>query len=294
MKLEISYGSGVRHELALAAEVAVLGRDPNCDVVLNDSKCSRRHATLENGADGVVVRDTGSANGVYVNGRRVQMAPLGPADSLRLGDVTIRLLPEVGETVVVAPEDLELKPLTPEPARPAPPLPAPRVAERSSPRLVRPAAAEPLPATARRPLTVTLLAVLWALVAPAIATALLLIAHRLDAGWLGWAAAAAGALAVAGAGGAMVFGLLTLAPWSRHLQIAAAALGLLICPLTPASATVLLYLTRAEVRHSFERRARAAAPGGEPAFALTVVATLVLGAAASAAFVLLFTGGARH
>ena len=44
MRLEISYRGGTTHEVELPGSVCVLGRDPACDVVLNDSKCSRRHA----------------------------------------------------------------------------------------------------------------------------------------------------------------------------------------------------------------------------------------------------------
>ena len=128
MRFEVSYRSGTTHEVDLAAVVAVLGRDPNCDIVLNDTKCSRRHATVEDGPDGLVIRDAGSANGTYVNGHRVDEAPLRPGDTVRMGDVSLKLLAEVGETVVVAPEDLELQP-APAP-RPRRPRPAPRRARR--------------------------------------------------------------------------------------------------------------------------------------------------------------------
>jgi hypothetical protein len=49
----------------------------------------------------------------------------------------------------------------------------------------------------------------------------------------------------------MALGLRALAPWARHLQITSAALELLACPFTLASATILLYLSRAEVRALF-------------------------------------------
>src|SRR5512141_229391 len=116
MRFEVSYRSGTTHEVDLAAVVAVLGRAPNCDIVLNDTKCSRRHATVEDGPDGLVIHDAGSANGTYVNGRRVDHCPLRPGDTVRMGDVSLKLLAEIGETVVVAPDDLELAPAAPAPA----------------------------------------------------------------------------------------------------------------------------------------------------------------------------------
>ncbi len=146
MKFEISYRGGTTHEVELPGSVAVLGRDPGCDIVLNDSKCSRRHAVVEDGPKGLVVRDSGSANGVYVNGRRVDEARLQPGDVLRLGDVQLKLLAEVGETVVMAPEDLDLRtaggaPRPPDldlPLRDAPaPPPAPKRPSGRAPRCAR-------------------------------------------------------------------------------------------------------------------------------------------------------------
>ena len=93
MRLEISYRGGTTHVVELPGSVCVLGRDPGSDVVLNDSKCSRRHAVVEEGPEGVVVRDEGSANGIYVNDRRVEKANLRPGDSLRLGDVRVNCSP---------------------------------------------------------------------------------------------------------------------------------------------------------------------------------------------------------
>ena len=145
MKLEISYRGGTTHEVELPGSVIVLGRDPGCDVVLNDSKCSRRHAVVEEGPEGVVVRDEGSANGIYVNGRRVEKASLQPGDTLRLGDVQLKLLAEVGETVIVAPDDFDLRTAAGAPRPPDPDLPLRAL------RLPRPCRSARAPRCARRP-----------------------------------------------------------------------------------------------------------------------------------------------
>jgi hypothetical protein len=88
----------------------------------------------------------------------------------------------------------------------------------------------------------------------------------------------------------MALGLHALAPWARHLQIATAAIGLLACPFTLASATVLLYTTRPEVKAAFEGNGRAATRAGTGAgdatFALSIVGMLVLGLALAAVAVL--------
>jgi predicted component of type VI protein secretion system len=106
MRFEISYQGGTTHEVELPGHLCVVGRDPGCDIVLNDAKCSRRHAVIEETPEGVTVRDSGSANGIYVNGKKVESSPLRPGDTLRMGEVKLRLLPEIGETVIVGPEGI--------------------------------------------------------------------------------------------------------------------------------------------------------------------------------------------
>ena len=278
----------------------MLGRDPGCDVVLNDSKCSRRHAVVEEGPEGVVVRDEGSANGIYVNGRRVEKANLRPGDTLRLGDVQVKLLAEVGETVIVAPDDFDLRTAAGAPRPPDPDLRLRPVTDPARPRadaafaLARTRRSPggcPRPRGARaRPATVSVLAGLWALFVPASVAACLLAAHRLGGGAVAWTLGALASVVLAGLGTAMAVGLRALAPWARHLQIATAAIGLLACPFTLASATVLLYMTRPEVKAAFEGNGRAAPRAGNGAddatFALSIVGMLVLGLALAAVVVL--------
>jgi hypothetical protein len=298
MRLEISYRGGTTHEVELPGSVCVLGRDPGCDVVLNDSKCSRRHAVVEEGPQGVVVRDEGSANGIHVNGRRVEKANLKPGDSLRLGDVQVKLLAEVGETVIIAPDDFNLRsaagaPRPPDLDLPLRPVtyPAPRRAERKAPsrQPVDPRRVPPTPAGAR-PATVSVLVGLWALFVPASIAACLLAAQRLGGGAVAWTLGALASAVLAGLGTAMAVGLRALAPWARHLQIATATVGLLACPFTLASATVLLYMTRPESKAAFERNGRAApravTGADEATFALSIVGMLVLGLALAAVAVL--------
>lgn len=49
----------------------VVGRDPGCDVVLDDDRVSRRHARLACNGSGWTVADLGSKNGVLVDGMPV-------------------------------------------------------------------------------------------------------------------------------------------------------------------------------------------------------------------------------
>ena len=68
-------------DLALDDKDFVVGRVGECDLVLNDALVSRRHARFRVIAEGVVVEDLGSRNGVRVNDEAVQGQAL-----LRHGD----------------------------------------------------------------------------------------------------------------------------------------------------------------------------------------------------------------
>ncbi len=74
---------------------ATIGRSRDCDIVLDDTGISRRHAELRPGSEGWEIQDLGSTNGVLVNGRAIQgRQPLEPGDRVELG--TTEVLFEVG------------------------------------------------------------------------------------------------------------------------------------------------------------------------------------------------------
>lgn len=60
----------------------VIGRDSDCDLVLDEPEMSRRHAMIENTGDVIFLRDLGSANGTFVNGVQVRNAVLHPDDQI--------------------------------------------------------------------------------------------------------------------------------------------------------------------------------------------------------------------
>ncbi|WP_159618067.1 FtsK/SpoIIIE domain-containing protein [Arthrobacter zhaoguopingii] len=61
-----------------------IGRS-GCDISLRDPALSRRHAMLAVGEDRVLLRDAGSANGTWVDGRRITEAPVTSSSSLVMG-----------------------------------------------------------------------------------------------------------------------------------------------------------------------------------------------------------------
>ena len=77
-------------------ETKSCGRDPSCDLVLEDSTLSRLHARIELADDGLVtIDDAGSSNGTFVNRNdcwiRVKRAHLCIGDLIRFGDTEVPL-----------------------------------------------------------------------------------------------------------------------------------------------------------------------------------------------------------
>lgn len=73
------------------AKPIVIGRAPECDIVLDLPQISRRHAQLRPTAAGVVVEDLGSSNGLWINDRQVAQGTLRPGDELRLDQTRFTL-----------------------------------------------------------------------------------------------------------------------------------------------------------------------------------------------------------
>jgi pSer/pThr/pTyr-binding forkhead associated (FHA) protein len=76
-------------QIVLNKAIILLGRHPDCDVVLTRSrKISRRHCCIVQVNDKLIVRDLGSMNGVRVNGKKVRNeAPLHLGDEVTVGDI---------------------------------------------------------------------------------------------------------------------------------------------------------------------------------------------------------------
>lgn len=77
--------------VVLAARPFTIGRRPDRDLVLDDDRVSREHATLFPVESGWALRDDGSSNGSRLNGHRVAAraeVPLRDGDRLTFGDIT--------------------------------------------------------------------------------------------------------------------------------------------------------------------------------------------------------------
>ena len=89
----LAYEESGRNVLSpLNQEWTRIGRSLAADVRFDDATVSRRHALVVSQAEGVRVLDDRSLNGVYVNGDRVDWAPLSDGDEIAIGRHSIFFL----------------------------------------------------------------------------------------------------------------------------------------------------------------------------------------------------------
>ena len=62
-----------------------IGRDPSCDLFLNNMTVSRHHATIEIDANGATIIDEGSLNGTWLNGTVIDRSPLQSGAIVQIG-----------------------------------------------------------------------------------------------------------------------------------------------------------------------------------------------------------------
>lgn len=282
MRFEIRYKNGARQIVAPPDHLLIVGRDPTCDLVLRDDRCSRRHAVIEETPLGPSIRDTASLNGVYLNGRRIQRALLAVGDEVHLGDTRLTLLDESDALTGLPPmaDDIDLPPAASETLLGA-------AEESPSPDPGAPAAGVP------RPLTVVTLGLLWLCSAPlSFATTILLLLARSR-----WDPAAT-LIAVAGLALTLLGvwlgpALLARRPWARSVQILVCAPAALSCVLAPAALVTATYCLGRRTHAHF------LAPTGEPltdaparrrelTFTLALVASLLLAVLSGVALVARF------
>jgi hypothetical protein len=86
-------GGEVRGKRYPLHQQALIGRDVKADINLYDGQVSRRHSMILVESEGIVIRDLGSANGTFVNGRRITgSVVLKPDDLITVGASSWKLV----------------------------------------------------------------------------------------------------------------------------------------------------------------------------------------------------------
>ena len=70
---------------------STIGRSPDSDIIVDDPFVSWQHAVIEFRGGRFWIRDLGSRNGTFVNGKRLgPPRPLKPADRVKVGDTVFQ------------------------------------------------------------------------------------------------------------------------------------------------------------------------------------------------------------
>ncbi|MGD9573083.1 MAG: trypsin-like peptidase domain-containing protein [Thermoleophilia bacterium] len=118
MWLTFTEGTAKGRSVQATGDRFVVGRDPSCDLTLDDARASRRHAYLRVLPDGSAeLHDLDSANGTWVNGHKLTgPVTLSGGEELKFGDTVMSATREpVSQTATVVGE--APPPVTPPPPR---------------------------------------------------------------------------------------------------------------------------------------------------------------------------------
>ena len=95
-----------RREFPLKEEKTILGRRQDCGLRIPTQDVSRQHCELLlHNNKSLAVKDLGSSNGTFVNGKRVAETELKAGDRLRVGPVTFVVQVD-GKPAKITPEDV--------------------------------------------------------------------------------------------------------------------------------------------------------------------------------------------
>ncbi len=90
--LQVVRGRSATTTLRLGDGVTSLGRHDDCIIRIKSSQVSRKHCEILEAGGTLTVRDLGSSNGTFVNGKRILgQQGLKVGDELTVGSVTLRV-----------------------------------------------------------------------------------------------------------------------------------------------------------------------------------------------------------
>lgn len=90
--LTVVKGPQIGDYFVLDAPLTSIGRDSKADIFLNDRTVSREHAQIIVSGDTVLLKDLGSLNGTYLDGKLVDEAELVSGEILQIGTFQLQFL----------------------------------------------------------------------------------------------------------------------------------------------------------------------------------------------------------
>lgn len=132
VKLVMFRDNGERREFPLSGGITTVGRKDDCDIRIPVVEVSRHHAEFRQTGDAVHLKDLGSANGTFVNNKRIKQHRLGPGDHVVIGPVVFTVQID-GQPADVRPVKTKLHTRSASGAKQPAPKPVPVVDEELDP-----------------------------------------------------------------------------------------------------------------------------------------------------------------
>ena len=79
---------GSTKDFPILSSVTVIGRREDCDLCIPLMVVSKRHCQVSFEQDKLNIRDLGSRNGTFINGRQIEESALNPGDRIQIGPVS--------------------------------------------------------------------------------------------------------------------------------------------------------------------------------------------------------------
>ncbi len=105
VKLVLFKKNGTQKAFDLPSTSSVIGRRHDCDLWIALKQVSKRHCQLSVDNGSLKVRDLGSRNGTFINGKKVEHVDVKPGDYLRVGPLTFLLQIDGRPAQIVPPPD---------------------------------------------------------------------------------------------------------------------------------------------------------------------------------------------
>ncbi len=77
-------------DFRIKAPRTIIGRTPDCDVILDNPHTSTKHASIRLLDEVLYITDLDSSNGTYVNAREITKSELKDNDTVTIGDISLK------------------------------------------------------------------------------------------------------------------------------------------------------------------------------------------------------------
>lgn len=140
----VMFKDGERRDFAMSGAKTIIGRKADATLRIPTADVSREHCEVELVGNDVVLRDLGSSNGTYLNGKRIAEARVMAGDKVSIGPVTF-IVQINGLPPKITPFDVRPEPQ----AAAAKSAPAPAAKAMTAPRSAAPQSKPATPAASK-------------------------------------------------------------------------------------------------------------------------------------------------